>query len=87
MSRPLTDAERARIERAQGRIPEAQGIAREIVRRAVAERDAEIAAAVRSGASQTEIAAALGMTRQAIHQAVKRTLDVSRDQAYDARQP
>lgn len=73
--RPLTDAERARIERAQAGIPKAEGIAREVVRRAVAERDAEIAAAVQAGASQTDIAHALGITRQAVYQAIKRAAD------------
>lgn len=73
--RPLTDAERARIGRAQSRIPEAEKMGREIVRRAVAERDTEIADAVRAGASQTDIAAALGMTRQAVYNVVKRAGD------------
>ncbi len=71
--RPLTDDERARIERAQNRIPEAEEMAREIVRRAVAERDAEIAEAVKAGASQTDIADVLGITRQAVYNAIKRT--------------
>ncbi len=75
ISRPLTDAERARIERAQAGIPEAEGMARELVRRAVAERDAEIEAAVTAGASQTDIAQALGITRQAVYNAVKRSRD------------
>jgi DNA-binding NarL/FixJ family response regulator len=73
--RPLTDAERARIQRAQSRIPEAEEMARELVRRAIAERDAEIAAAIKAGATQTDIAAALDLTRQAIHNAVKRAAD------------
>jgi len=73
--RPLTDAERDRILRAQARIPEAEELARELVRRAVTERDAEIAAAVEAGASQTDIAATLGISRQAIYNAVKRTED------------
>ena len=47
-------------------------MAREIVRRAVAERDAEIAAAVKAGASQTDIADALGITRQAVYNAIRR---------------
>lgn len=50
-------------------------MAREVIKRAVAERDAEIAAAVKAGASQTDIAAALHLTRQAIHNAVKRSAD------------
>lgn len=70
--RPLTDAERARIERAQRHIAEVEEQAREQVRQAVAERDAEIAAAVKAGASQTEIAQALGITRQAVYNAVRR---------------
>jgi DNA invertase Pin-like site-specific DNA recombinase len=70
--RPLTDAERARIERAQERIPEAEETGRELVRRAVAERDAEIVAAVNAGASKQDIATALGITRQAVYNAVKR---------------
>jgi DNA-binding NarL/FixJ family response regulator len=73
--RPLTSAERARIQRAQARIPEAEEMARELVRRAVAERDAEIAAAVRAGASQTDIARALGVTRMTVYNAVKRAQD------------
>ncbi|MGN6870297.1 MAG: hypothetical protein ACTHMY_18055 [Solirubrobacteraceae bacterium] len=71
--RPLTNAERARIERAQRRIPEAEEAARELVRSAVADRDAEIAKAVKNGAAQTDIADALGMTRQAIYNAVRRS--------------
>lgn len=73
--RPLTNPERARIERAQARIPDAEEMARELVRRAVAERDAEIAAAVKAGARQTDIAEALGMSRQSIYNAVKRVDD------------
>lgn len=46
---------------------------RELVAKAVAERDTEIAAAVSAGASQTDIAAALGITRQAVYNAVKRS--------------
>jgi len=70
--RPLTDAERGRIRRAHDRIPEAEAMARELVRRAVAERDAEIAVAVRAGAKQTDIAAELGISRQAVYDAVQR---------------
>jgi DNA-binding NarL/FixJ family response regulator len=73
--RPLTDAERATIQRAHSRIPEAEEMARELVRRAVAERDAEITAAVRAGASQTDIAEAIGVSRQAIYNAIKRSED------------
>jgi DNA-binding NarL/FixJ family response regulator len=73
--RPLADAERARIERAQQRIAKAESTARELVREAIAERDAEIAAAVKAGASQTDIAATLDITRQAIHNALKRASD------------
>lgn len=73
--RPLTDAERDRIERAQTRIPEAEEAARELVRRAVAKRDQAIAAAVKAGASQTDIAAALGLTRQTVYNAVKRAAE------------
>ncbi|HTP20860.1 MAG TPA: helix-turn-helix domain-containing protein [Solirubrobacteraceae bacterium] len=47
-------------------------MARELVRRAVAERDAEIAVAVRAGAKQTDIAAELGISRQAVYDAVQR---------------
>jgi DNA-binding NarL/FixJ family response regulator len=72
--RPLTDAERARIERAHNRIAVAEQQARDRVRRAVAERDKAIAQAVRAGAKQTDIAEALGLSRQAIHDAVKRQL-------------
>ena len=71
--RPLTDAERARIEWAQRRIPVAEDVARQLVRRAVAQRDAEIAAAVRAGADQADIALVLGTTPEAIHDAVERT--------------
>lgn len=70
--RPLTDTERARIERAHHRISLAEQQARERVRRAVAERDKAIAQAVRAGARQTDIAKALGLSRQAIHDALKR---------------
>lgn len=70
--RPLTDAERAKILRAHQKIADAEESAREIVRRAIAKRDAEIAAAVKAGASQTEVARALGLRRQSIHNALKR---------------
>ena len=70
--RPLTDSERARIEQAQNRIGEAEASARELVRTAVLERDVQIAAAVRAGASQTDIASALGISRQAVYNAVRR---------------
>ena len=70
--RPLTDGERARINRAQDRIAAAESSAREIVRQAVAARDEEIVAAVKAGASQTDVAAALGLTRQAVRNAIKR---------------
>lgn len=73
--RPLTQSERARIERAQNRIAEAETAARDLVRRAILERDEEIAAAVRAGASQTDVADVLGMSRQAIYNAVKRAED------------
>jgi biotin operon repressor len=45
------------------------------VRHAVAERDAEIAEAVQAGASQTDIARVLGLTRQAIYTAIQRARD------------
>jgi len=70
--RPLTDAERARIERAHQRIAVAEQRARERVARAVAERDKAIVDATRAGASRTDIARALGLSRQAIHDAIKR---------------
>lgn len=70
--RPLTDGERARIERAQSRIPDVEQTARELVRRAIADRDTEILAAVEAGASQSDIARLLGMSRQAIYDAIKR---------------
>jgi DNA-binding NarL/FixJ family response regulator len=73
--RPLTDAERARRAKAQRRVAQTAERAREQVRRALADRDSEIAAAVRAGASQTDIARALGITRQAVHVAVRRASD------------
>ena len=70
--RPLSSAERLRIERAQAQIREAQEEARALVRDAIAKRDAEIAAAVRAGAYQSEIARLLSVSRQAVYDAVKR---------------
>jgi DNA-binding CsgD family transcriptional regulator len=72
IARPLTDAERARIERAHHRIAEAEEEARDKVRQAIADRDREIAAAVRAGARQTDIARALGISRQTVRIAVRR---------------
>ena len=71
--RPLTSAETARIQRAHDAIAQAEEAARQLVRRAVAERDAKIAAAVRAGASQTDIARLLDISRQAVYNAVKRS--------------
>jgi DNA-binding NarL/FixJ family response regulator len=70
--RPLTDAERARIRSKHDRIRGTEQRAREMIRDAVADRDAEIADAVRAGASQTDIATELDMSRQGISDAVKR---------------
>jgi DNA-binding NarL/FixJ family response regulator len=77
MTRPLTDAERDRILRAHQRIFDAEEMARELVRRAYEDRDAEIVAAVQAGASQTNIAAALEISRQAVHTAMRRASEAS----------
>jgi DNA-binding NarL/FixJ family response regulator len=71
--RPLTDAEWTRIERARTHVQNIEQTARQLVRQAWAEYDAEIAETVRAGASQTEIAERLGIKRQAVHLSVKRT--------------
>jgi MoxR-like ATPase len=72
LTRPLTDAERDRILRAHRRIFDAEEMARELVRRAYEDRDAEIVAAVKAGASQTHVAATLDISRQAVHTAIRR---------------
>jgi DNA-binding NarL/FixJ family response regulator len=77
LTRPLTDTERDRILRAHRRILDAEEMARELVRRAYEDRDAEIAAAVQAGASQTNIAAALEISRQAVHTAIRRVSERS----------
>lgn len=69
--RPLTDAERRRILRAHRRIPPAE----ETVRRLYAARDREIRDATDAGASPSDIAEALGMTRQSVYDARKRAED------------
>jgi hypothetical protein len=71
-SRPLTDRELARLEHEREHIIAAEQRARKIVRDAIVHRDRVIAEVVRGGASQTGCADALGITRQAIHNAIRR---------------
>jgi hypothetical protein len=71
-SRSLTDRELARLARERERVIAAEQYARKIVREAIVHRDRAIAEIVSGGASQTGCADALGITRQAIHNAIRR---------------
>jgi transcriptional regulator len=70
--RPLTDAERRRIERAHQQIGVIERQARERVQQAMARRDKLITDAVNAGARKSDIARALGLTRQAVYDALER---------------
>jgi DNA-binding NarL/FixJ family response regulator len=75
IARPLTSSESARIRKAQLRIDRASSEAKQQVEQAVALRDAEIARAVDAGAQISDIARALGLTRQGVYVALARARD------------
>lgn len=76
MTRSLLPVETAAIWQAQDGVRvtkrQARKAAREAISAAVAERDRQIAGAVRHGANPADIARLLGLTRQAVYAAVKR---------------
>jgi hypothetical protein len=68
----LSEPERRKLQRAQADVERVQRDAAERVRKARARRDATIAEAVGNGASITDIARTLGLTREAIYSALRR---------------
>lgn len=75
IARQITPAETRRILSAQERVRVAEQRAADLMRRASAARDQEIARAVEAGASTVSIGRALSITRQAVSLAVRRARD------------
>ena len=73
MSRPLTEAERARIQEARGRI---EALQRELAA-ATSERDEAILDAYNHRGKVTEIADVAGVARQTVHTIVKQLAEES----------
>ena len=68
----MSTVERQRLERAQADVERVERDAQERVRKARAKRDAEILRAVGNGASISDVARTLGMTREGIYAALRR---------------
>jgi hypothetical protein len=72
MRRDLLPAESAALLSAKRQVTDARKLAREIERRALATRDAEIRAAAIRGAKLTDIGRLMGLKRFAVYKAVQR---------------